>query len=74
KVDNCIYGKISISDLDEKYKFDPKTNYLYSKNKTLKSGDKIDVIFKEVENDKIKFESPTSSLVRIRKQKLYRQK
>ena len=67
KVDNCIYGKISISDLDEKYKFDPKTNYLYSKNKTLKSGDKIDVIFKGVENDKIKFESPTSSLVRIRK-------
>ena len=67
KTDNDIYGKINVKDLDGKYKFDEKNRVLYGNSVTLRVGDKIDVMFKETENDKIKFASPTTFITRVRK-------
>ena len=67
KTDNGIYGKINVEDLNEIYKYNKDKKILYNDKEILKIGTKIDVILKKIEGYKIKFKSPTTSIVRVRK-------
>lgn len=67
KLDEGIYGKIDISDLDKKYKFDSKNKCLYNKQNEIKQGNIIKVTYKGYDNNKAKFTSPTLPLSRVKK-------